>query len=183
MTSYKIVIIGNTNTGKTSLLNRYINDEFTNYLPPTIGIEFTHKETGDETKLIIWDTAGQERFNSINSTLYRDADAILYVYDVSNIESFTALDQWYRQGQAHCNNDAVQVLVGNKTDLSAVVAADTAKSWARERSMFYKTACPKDGTGCVLVFSTIVSQLNRLPRVQEEKLRVMQLPTTDRCCY
>tara|TARA_B110000093_G_C12807444_1_gene341415 strand:- start:112 stop:663 length:552 start_codon:yes stop_codon:yes gene_type:complete len=183
MATYKIVIVGNANTGKTSLLNRYINDEFTNYLPPTIGIEFTHKDSGDETKLVIWDTAGQERFNSITSTLYRDADAILYVYDVSNPESFTALAQWHRQGLTHCNRDAVQVLVGNKIDLSTVVDSDVAKSWARERSMFYETACPKDGTGCVLVFSTIVSQLNRLPRVREAKIRVMELPTTDRCCY
>ena len=65
MTTYKIVIVGNSNTGKTSLMNRYINDKFTSHVPSTIGIDFTHKELGDETKLTIWDTAGQERFQSI----------------------------------------------------------------------------------------------------------------------
>jgi len=183
MTAYKIVIVGHSNVGKTSLLNRYINDEFTNYLPPTIGIEFTHKEMDDETKLVIWDTAGQERFDSLSSTLYRDADAILFVYDVSNMESFNALGHWYRQGRLYCNRDTVQVLVGNKTDLKTVVDPDMAVSWARERSMVYETACPQDGTGCVKVFSTVVSQLNRLPRVSQEKIRLTQLPTTDRCCY
>ena len=183
MTTYKIVIVGNTNTGKTSLVNRYINDEFTNYLPPTIGIEFIHKETNDKTTLIIWDTAGQERFDSLSSTLYRDADAVLFVYDVSNVESFNALGHWYRQARSYCNREVVQVLVGNKTDLKHMVDKDIAVSWARERFMVYETACPKDGNGCFQVFSTVVSQLNRLPRVQAEKIRLIQLPKTDRCCY
>lgn len=183
MTTYKIVIVGNANTGKTSLLNRYINDEFTNYLPATIGIEFVHKDVGDETKLSIWDTAGQERFQSIGGALYRNADAIIFVYDVSDNESFTALEHWHRQCMTYGDRNAVKVLVGNKTDLCVIVHPDTAVAWARDRDMVYETACPKDGTGCVKVFATVVSQLNKLPKVQAEKIRIRQQPKLDRCCY
>lgn len=183
MTTYKIVIVGNSNAGKTSLMNRYINDKFTSHVPSTIGIDFTHKELGDETKLTIWDTAGQERFQSLGSALYRNTDAIIFVYDVSNIESYNALEQWYRQYRTYGDGNTIKLLVGNKSDLTVIVHPNKARAWARDRDMFYETACPKNGLGCVKVFSTIVSQLNKLPKVQAEKLRIKRMPKSDRCCY
>lgn len=183
MTTYKIIIVGNANVGKTSLLNRYIDDNFTTHVPSTIGIEFIHKEMGDETKLSIWDTAGQERFQSIGSALYRNADAIIFVYDVSDIDSYHSLEYWYRQYLTYGDRDSIKILVGNKSDLAVIVHPDKAMAWARERNMFYETACPKNGLGCVKVFATIVSQLNKLPKVKAEKLRIKRMPKSDRCCY
>ena len=85
-TTYKLVIIGNANTGKTSLVNRYTANKFTDQMRSTIGVEFTHKELGDETNLSIWDTAGQERFRSVTGAFYRGADVVMFVYDVTSEE-------------------------------------------------------------------------------------------------
>lgn len=183
MTTYKVVIVGNANTGKTSLLNRYVNDNFTDRLPSTIGVEFTHKELGDETNLSIWDTAGQERFQSITSTLYRGADAVLFVYDVTNIESFFGIERWYRDYLAFGDANTVKVLVGNKTDLKSTVRREEAMAWAAQKGMCYETVSAKDNHQVHKTFSTVVKLLNRLPRVQKEKIKLQQRPKTDRCCY
>ena len=68
---YKVIIVGNSGTGKTCILNRYVHSRFADNVPTTIGIEFVHKEYDDKTNLVLWDTAGQERFKSVTSSLYR----------------------------------------------------------------------------------------------------------------
>jgi len=183
MSTYKVVIVGNANTGKTSLLNRYVNDTFTDRLPSTIGVEFTHKELEDETKLSIWDTAGQERFQSITSTLFRGADAVLFVYDVTNRESFLSIEKWYRDYLSFSGANTVAILVGNKTDLKSLVKREEAMAWAAKKGMCYETVSAKDNQRVHQTFSTVVKLLNRQPRVQKEKIKLQQMPTTDRCCY
>ena len=83
METYKVVIVGNAGTGKTSMLNQYIFGKFTLSVPCTIGVEFTHKELNDETKVVFWDTAGQESFRSITRSYYRGSIAALLCYDIT----------------------------------------------------------------------------------------------------
>lgn len=183
MSVYKLVIIGNADTGKTSLVNRYVDDRFTNKVQSTIGVEFTHKELGDETKLSIWDTAGQERFRSITSSLYRGADALMFVYDVTSVESFLALDHWWREYLTYGEQNCIKVLVGNKIDLDEIVSSTRAKAFAVEKGMVYATASAKSSAGVHEAFATVVSQLNKLPKVQKEKIKLRNEPKSDRCCY
>ena len=182
-TTYKLVIIGDANTGKTSLVNRYTANKFTDQMRSTIGVEFTHKELGDETNLSIWDTAGQERFRSVTGAFYRGANVVMFVYDVTSEESFLSLESWWREYLTYGERDCIKILVGNKIDLEAVVSSERAKAFAVSHDMVYATASAKNSAGVHEAFSTVVSQLNRLPKVRKEKIKLKNAPKSDRCCY
>ena len=77
---------------------------------------------------MIWDTAGQERFQSVGSALFRGADVMMFVYDVSNVDSFNGLENWYRQYLTYGDQNAIKILIGNKIDLEHVVRSEDAKS-------------------------------------------------------
>jgi len=181
----KVVIIGNYGSGKTSLLNRYVSDNFNPDVPVTIGVEFTHKEHDEETKLILWDTAGQERFQSMNTSFYHGVHAVIFVYDVSNMESFYGLNQWMRNYRACGNMDkSVAILLGNKIDLERVVSKEDALGWAVQHQMCYEEVSAYTGNNVRNAFSMIVRQLDTLPEVRENKQRLKEnLSKSDRCCY
>ncbi|KAF0721376.1 hypothetical protein AaE_010076, partial [Aphanomyces astaci] len=83
----KVIILGDSGVGKTSLMNQYVNQKFTNQYKATIGADFLTKEIMSDEKLVtmqIWDTAGQERFQSLGVAFYRGADACVLVYDITN---------------------------------------------------------------------------------------------------
>tara|TARA_B110001452_G_C15238967_1_gene429009 strand:+ start:2863 stop:3426 length:564 start_codon:yes stop_codon:yes gene_type:complete len=181
----KVVIVGKYGSGKTSILNRYVYDKFHNNEPVTIGIECTHTEHDAHTKFVLWDTAGQERFQSVTSSLYRGAHAIIFVYDVTDIESFYELNQWMRNYRA-CGNmeKSVAILLGNKLDLKRVVSKEDALGWAAKHKMCYEEVSACTGENVRSAFSTIVRQLGTLPEVREVKQRLKEnLSKSDRCCY
>ena len=185
METYKVVIVGNAGTGKTSMLNQYIFGKFTLSVPCTIGVEFTHKELNDETKVVFWDTAGQERFQSLMSSYYRGAQAIMFVYDVTNRESFLNLNQWWREFRAYGNTQTcAAMLVGNKIDLkNRCVFKEEATAWAVGHGICYDELSSKDATNLENVFNTLIQQLKNLPQVQRDKIEFHSKPKTDRCCY
>ena len=93
----KFVLVGNTSVGKSSILLRFTENSFSSPLCPTVGVDLKLKKISSATKRIklsLWDTAGQERFRSLTPAYYRGADAILFVYDVSNAQSFRSLEDW-----------------------------------------------------------------------------------------
>jgi len=179
----KIIIIGNYGAGKTSILNRYISDKCNNTVPVTLGVEFTHKEYDE--KLILWDTAGQERFESMSTSFYHGVHAVIFVYDVSDMESFNGLNKWMRNYRACGNMDkSVAILLGNKVDLERVVRKEDAMGWAVKHRMCYGEVSAFTGEGVRAAFSTIVRQLSMLPEVRENKQRLKEkLSKSDRCCY
>ena len=184
MDAYKIVIIGNTNSGKTSILNRYVYRKFTVNVPTTIGIEFVHKDMGDETKIVFWDTAGQERYQSLMSSYYRGAHAIMFLYDVADRSSFEDLHKWWREYLSYsCVQECATMLVGNKVDLERQVTKEEALTWAVEHKMCYEEVSSKNDVGVNQAFDVIINQLKKLPSVQKEKIRINSLPESDRCCY
>ena len=118
----QLIIIGESNVGKTSLIRRYTNNLFnTNHLE-TVGIEFNTREEKINNKIIkvkIWDTEGQEIFQSLTKNFYRKADGIIIVFDVGNKESFEKLHDWIKS--VYDNIDSYRemhlIIVGNKNDL------------------------------------------------------------------
>jgi len=184
MNTYKIVIVGNAGTGKTSILNRYVFGKFHAGQPSTIGVEFTHKDMDDETKLVFWDTAGQERFQSLMSSYYRGAHAIMFVYDVTDRNSFFNLEQWWREYLAYGDaNNCAAMLVGNKTDLTRVVDKKEATAWAVRKGISYSELSSKDDRNVTATFDTLVQKLKTLPTVRKEQVRYRATPKHDRCCY
>lgn len=122
-TKFKVLIIGDSSVGKTSLLLRHVEGKFTEEVAGTIGIDYrsnTYIRDGHSYNLQIWDTAGQERFKNVTKAYYRDADAALLVFDVTNPESFKNIPQWYDQLIEQCgrhSGEIVTILVGNKCDM------------------------------------------------------------------
>ena len=93
----KVVVIGDSNVGKTSLIQMFEHSRFTEHFKPTIGADFSNKEIETEDGVFvlqIWDTAGQERFQSLSSAFYRGADCCCIVYDITNTASYDHLHNW-----------------------------------------------------------------------------------------
>lgn len=125
----KVLMIGNTSCGKSSLLTRYVDDSFEPSRISTIGIDFKMKTIdvlGKRAKLQIWDTAGQERFRTITQAYYRGAMGIIIVYDVTDRRSFEDVKRdWIINVDRHVNLEVRKTLVGNKSDMESERAVGT----------------------------------------------------------
>jgi len=170
----KLLLIGNSSVGKSSLLLRFSDEQF---LPEdessaTIGVDFrVHKMEvkGRKVKLSIWDTAGQERFRTITSSYYRGAQGIILVYDVSNRESFEALPRWYSELETYVSSSVVKILVGNKVDkeFSRQVPAAEAQQFASRMSTLFIETSAKTSVGVQEVFQEVVEKILDTPELWE----------------
>lgn len=119
---FKLVIIGNSSVGKSSLLLRFSDDQFNENYLTTIGVDFRFRTLtidGKQIKLQIWDTAGQERFRTITSAYYKGADGIIIVYDVTNSNSFDDIEKfWISEVESYAEKNVELLLIGNKKDLN-----------------------------------------------------------------
>ncbi|RNF05896.1 Rab7 GTP binding protein [Trypanosoma rangeli] len=134
----KIIILGDSGVGKTSLMHQYVNKKFDSRYKATIGADFLTKDlelNGQVVTLQIWDTAGQERFQSLGSAFYRGADACILVFDVTQQESFSHIGAWLEEFNIQAGKRD-SVLIGNKTDLAdrRQVASKTAQAWCAAQS-------------------------------------------------
>lgn len=118
---YKVLIVGDINVGKTSMLDQFTNSHFDDCYISTIGIDFNVKtvllEDSVKIKLQIWDSCGQERFRALTRSYYRNAHAILVVYDITSRKSFENAQVWLAEMERYVEPSVLIVLVGNKTDL------------------------------------------------------------------
>ena len=122
--SLKFIMVGNPGVGKSTLIEKYINNRFVSPNDITIGVEYNYKIVNIDDKKIkieLWDTAGQERFNSIVRSYYRNAIAVFVVYDISNRLSYNAIPRWIRILDEVDSNIKFKVLIGNKTDINTFV--------------------------------------------------------------
>ncbi|CAF3883190.1 unnamed protein product, partial [Rotaria sp. Silwood1] len=131
---------GDSGVGKSSLISRFVQNEFSFESRSTIGVEFLTKQVQIDDKIIkvqIWDTAGQERFKAITKPYYRYALGALLVYDIMRVSTFQHLDEWYNELTSNADNDCCIILVGNKVDQQhiRVVSSNDAKKFADQRNM------------------------------------------------
>merc|ERR1712187_454790 len=139
----KVIILGDSGVGKTSLMNQYVNKKFTNQYKATIGADFLTKEVMIDDKVAtmqIWDTAGQERFQSLGVAFYRGADCCVLVYGLTQTKSFESLDSWRDEFLIQAspkNPDSFPfVVIGNKCDLpdKRLVSAARAQQWCSAKN-------------------------------------------------
>lgn len=120
LAKYKLVFLGDQSVGKTSIITRFMYDNFDRHYQATIGIDFLSKTMYLEDRTVrlqLWDTAGQERFRSLIPSYIRDSSVAVVVYDVTSRASFMNTSKWVQDVRAERGNDVVICLVGNKTDL------------------------------------------------------------------
>ncbi|RHZ67813.1 hypothetical protein Glove_299g16 [Diversispora epigaea] len=192
----KILLIGNSNVGKSSLLLRFTDDTF---LPQesaaaTIGVDFKVRYIvidDKKYKLTIWDTAGQERFRALTSTYYRGAQGVILVYDVSNRETFEQLDNWFHELHLYCTNkDVVKMIVGNKVDKehSRIISSKEAEAYADKAKTLFVECSAKTRFGVEEVFEKLVKKILEKPSLQkkiEPQIQVTkrEVPTNTQSTY
>jgi Ras-related protein Rab-8A len=145
----KILMIGDSGVGKTCLLLRYANDQFSPTFITTIGIDFKIKNIildGKRIKLQIWDTAGQERFRTITTSYFRGAQGILLIYDVTDRQTFMSIRNWVSQVQMHADISVNKLLIGNKCDMeNRAVSIEEGEGLAKEYNIpFFETSAKQD---------------------------------------
>lgn len=155
--SFKIIVLGDSQTGKTCLIKRFCDNTFTNSTMPTIGVNDRKIELNAMNKkitLTIWDTAGQDKFRAINNNYYRGADGALLVFDLTNLDSFKNTTRWLKEFKDYAENGEL-ILVGNKLDLidKRQVSEEEAKNFATENHMDYIETSAKEGTGVAESFT------------------------------
>jgi len=175
LTTLKLLIIGESGVGKSSLLLRFTDDAFDPEQAATIGVDFkvkTVKVNGDKVKLAIWDTAGQERFRTLTPSYYRGGQGVIVVYDVTSRDSFTKIENWLTELETYSTNqDLVKMLVGNKCDLEShgerVVSKEEGLKCARKHQMMFIEASAKTREGVACAFEELVEKIIQTPQLWE----------------
>ena len=166
----KLIILGDTGVGKTSIINRYIENKFTDNIPSTIGSNYIGKnlKRGDKQYVLnIWDTTGQEKYRSVTKLFVQEAKIVVLVYSINSKESFNVLDIWYKQVLDICGENIILAVVGNKTDLfdqneyedNELISEEEGKKYATDKNALFKLVSAKiDRKGINSLFDELLDE-------------------------
>ncbi|KAH9622905.1 hypothetical protein KSS87_014251 [Heliosperma pusillum] len=178
--SFKILLIGDSGVGKSSLLLTFVSTSF-DHLPPTIGVDFKIKlltVNDKKLKLTIWDTAGQEKFRTLTSSYYRGAQGIVLVYDVTRRETFTNLsDFWAKEVELYSTNqDCVKMLVGNKVDKDSerAVTKEEGIALAQQLGSLFIECSAKTRENVEQCFEELAMKVMEVPSLLEEGSNIVK---------
>jgi small GTP-binding protein len=160
----KVIFVGDSSVGKSCIINRYINDSFQNQVV-TLGCNSLLKTiTIDKynIKFDIWDTAGMEKFRSLNAQFYKDANIVILVYEIINLNSFNSIkDYWYKDIIENSNKNIILGLIGNKSDLyldKEEVSEEEARNYAKEINAIFKLTSALNGNGINELFEILAKE-------------------------
>jgi small GTP-binding protein len=184
--AFKVVFLGESGTGKTSLISRYIDRTFSGTLAPTVGcagrtVECVYRDR--TVNLLIWDTAGQELYRSLTPIYYRNATAAVVVFDITARETFDQVQGWVEELRAVVD-DIVLVICGNKIDLEEQREVDgmDGAALAASAKAAYVEASAKEGLGLEQLFQTVVKEVSdRKPYLLERPAPVRSEAKSE-CC-
>ena len=159
---FKILLVGDSSVGKSSLLLRFSDNVFQESFLPTIGVDFkirTIDHQGSVVKLQMWDTAGQEKFKTITSAYYKGAQGIVMVFDLTDKRSFDNIKNWIAECEQFSNLEPVKILVGNKMDMGRErqVSSDQARLFAESEGMLYVETSARTGQNVENIFQSIAT--------------------------
>ncbi len=161
----KIILLGESGVGKTSIINRYLNDEFASDSLSTLGSYTSKKEiTKNKTKYLldVWDTSGQEQYHSITNLFINGSDIVILVYSIDSKTSFTGLNFWYNSVKEKLGNDNyILAIVGSKSDLALEeqVSEEEGKKFAKEKNAKFKLVSAKmDVKGINNLFDSLLDE-------------------------
>ena len=161
---FKMIIIGNSGVGKSCLMRRVTTNEFSEDHEVTVGVEFGSllvKMEETVLKLQIWDTAGQERFKTITSSYYKGAHGIIVTYDITDRESFSAIENWMNEVEKHASDNISRILVGNKSDMidAKQISSNEGRQLAERYNARFIETSAKNSKNVEEAFILLVSQL------------------------
>ncbi len=168
---FKILLVGDTGVGKSSLLLRYCDNKFDENQVSTIGVDFKVKTLtldGKRIQLAIWDTAGQERYRTLTSSYYRGAHGVVLLYDATNRDSYSNLDYWLGEIQSQSTySSSVRLLLSSKADMgvSVVVPLSEGQNFASRHGMLFGSISSKVNQGVDACFDELVSALLSTPEL------------------
>jgi len=172
---FKMVLIGDSGVGKSSLLKQLTEKSFVPDMRTTVGVEFSlHEMTIDEKKIRtqIWDTAGQERYRALTNLFYRKANGIILVYDITAHSSFRGLERWREEAKSHAEQDSVVSLVGNKIDMKHLRTVDRteAQKYAEQHQLSFIETSASESTNVELAFESIIREMYHAALFKEEPI-------------
>lgn len=190
--SIKLVLLGEHDVGKTSILNRFVNDQYSDHIQATVGATYITKQVfqnGKTIDLYMWDTAGEEKYRSLVPMYYRNANAAFIVFDISQRRSFEDVRSWFEEVR-QTNPDCLLVLCGNKVDLAdRQVAIEEAQQLANRLNVAYFELSAKLGTEIHNLFDYVISNSSNkpilLPKGQNTSQivdRTFETQKTNKCC-
>jgi len=165
LAKYKLVFLGDQSVGKTSIITRFMYDNFDRHYQATIGIDFLSKTMYLEDRTVrlqLWDTAGQERFRSLIPSYIRDSSVAVVVYDVTNRASFLNTTKWVEDVRAERGNDVVICLVGNKTDLGndkRQISTEEGEERSKKDNLLFMECSAKAGYNVKSLFRKLATSL------------------------
>jgi small GTP-binding protein len=167
----KVILLGNSGVGKTSIINRYVNNVYNSNCETTLGSTYSTREVIKDNvvyKLNLWDTTGQEKYHSITNLFIKGSSIVILVYSIDLLSSFEGLNYWYNSIKENLEgNNYVLAVVGSKSDLineeEEVVSEDEAKKFAKERNAIFKLVSSKeDPVGINNLFDMLLDELIRM---------------------
>ena len=170
---FKVIVIGDGKVGKTSIIRRYVHEQFDPKYKKTIGVAHAVKRLSineSEVTLTLWDTGGQELFDCVRPQYYRGSNGVLVVYDVTNQESFDHLDKWIKDLSDQCGKIPI-ILVANKIDLTNknVIPREEGERYALKKSLtFYETSA-KTGKMVIDVLEELARLMLEVAKKSEKK--------------
>jgi Ras-related protein Rab-5C len=188
----KVILVGDSHVGKSSIAERAASGEFVENQQSTIAAASQllrlETATGAKATLNLWDTAGQEQYRSLISTFFRDASAALICFDIAKRQSFDGLGEWVRQVRDGAPPGGDLILLGNKADLETEreIQSSEAEDLASEfRAILFREVSAKTGQGIKDVFEGLAEHLSNKPIAQPDTIHVDAQPAAggSYCCW
>lgn len=162
---FKLLLVGNSSVGKSSILLRFSDNVFNDDFQPTIGVDFKIRTLDLEkttVKMQIWDTAGQERFKTITASYYKGAHGVIIVYDITDRQSFVDLEGWLQEVEKNTTDEnVVRLLIGNKCDLesSRKVSKEEGQRFAESNGMKFIETSARNAVNIEEAFQTMAQEI------------------------
>ena len=162
---FKLILLGDSGVGKSSLLHSYMKEEFQDNIPCTINADFKIKKLKIDpytiVNITIWDTCGQEKYRAMTNLYFKDSNGIILLYDVIDKNSFYGINSWLNEIYKNINEDEISIiLVGNKIDLEQrSISYEEGKAFAEKNNLLFCECSSKNGKNIDMVFNLIIKDI------------------------